>query len=318
VSGGKRLSGSLLATLEQRIGAPLSDVRIHTDARAAQAADAAAANAFTIGRDIFFAPGKFAPDTQAGARRLAHELVHAEQQRSARSGRSHASDDTAEREARELGAAVAAGARVTVRTAAAHAIQREDRNDPAGEFVPRLRLDPEIERLAFQHYLRWWLGTTLVEGEAPTSLRPSLTMSAAAPGLPFLPIVSQLPLRPQLFSPLPPDPLYLQPDVGALFSGFGARGAPVGEGDAAIVFDLYRRNQEITRAMPDLRAMAPGFLRPLIPNTWRRDIAGALTSAAVGASLKRDYMTPIEVSDRAWEAMTGVSTTMIPLPALSF
>lgn len=300
------------------MGVPLADVRLHTDASAAQAAAGIAANAFTIGGEIFFAAGKFAPHTPAGARRLAHELVHVEQQRGGRRGRALASESAAEHEARDLGAAVAAGARVTVRAAAAHAIQREDPNDDAGEFVPRLRLDPEIERRALQHYLRWWLGTTLVEGEAPTSLRPSLTLPAAVPGPPLLPIVAQLPLRPQLFSPLPPDPLYLQPDVGALFSGFGARGAPVGEGDAAIVLELYRRNQEIARAMPDLRAMAPGFLRPLIPTTWRRDIAGALTSAAVGASLKRDHMTPIEVSDRAWEAMTGASTTMIPLPALSF
>jgi hypothetical protein len=103
-----------------------------------------------------------------------------------------------------------------------------------------------------------------------------------------------------------------------LFSPFGERGAPVGAGDSAAVTDIYRRNAAIAAGLPDLRAIAPRFVRPLIPSTWRRDIAGALTGAAVGASLKRDYATPIEVADRAWQDMTGASTTVIPLPAIRF
>lgn len=106
--------------------------------------------------------------------------------------------------------------------------------------------------------------------------------------------------------------------MGLLYSGFGARGAPVGEGDSQAVMAIYRRNQAIARQLPDLRGIAPSLLRPLIPITWRRDIAGALTGAAVGAYLNRDYMTPIEVSDRAWQGMTGASTTVIPLPSISF
>jgi len=38
----------------------------------------------------------------------------------------------------------------------------------------------------------------------------------------------------------------------------------------------------------------------------------------VGAYLNRDYATPIEVSDRAFQAMTGASTTVVPLPSISF
>jgi hypothetical protein len=81
---------------------------------------------------------------------------------------------------------------------------------------------------------------------------------------------------------------------------------------------LYRRNEAIARGLPDLRAMAPRFVRGLIPTTWRRDIAGALTAADIGARLNRDFATPIEISDRAFQGMTGASTTVIPLPALSF
>jgi len=195
---------------------------------------------------------------------------------------------------------------------------------PAG---PRLQLDPEIERMMLQHYIRWWLGTTLVTGDAPSTLPAAPDpdaysdpeVSAHAPTLPSIPglppasIWSQLPLTPP-----PPDPLFLEPDVGSLFSGFGQRGAPVGAGDSEVVFDIYRRNAAIARGLPDLRGMAPRFLQPLIPLTWRRDITGALTGAAIGDGLKRNYMTPIEVSDQAFQGMTGASTTVIPLPSISF
>jgi len=339
---GRPLDGALRASMQARLGAPLTDVRVHADAQAQATAGATAgatAHAFTFGSDVFFAAGKFAPNTQEGATRLAHELVHVEQQRRGQRGGALEGERGAEREARELGAASAAGARVTVRAGAPHAIQR-DGPDPEGSAGtglapssgPQLHLDPEIERLMLQHYIRWWLGTTLVSGDAPSTLPaapdpdaysdPEVFADAPAvpgiPGLPPAPIWSQLPLQPPLFVPLPPDPLFLEPDVGSLFSGFGQRGAPVGEGDSQMVFDIYRRNAAIARGLPDLRGMAPRFLQPLIPLTWRRDIAGALTGAAIGAGLKRDYMTPIEVSDQAFQRMTGASTTVIPLPSISF
>ncbi len=323
--------------MEARLGASFSDVRLHTDDSAARVASKAHAQALTIGTDIYFSAGRFAPDTTEGATRLAHELVHVEQQRNGLQGGSHSTSRQAEREARELGAAVAAGAHVSVHAAAPHAMQR-DGPESEGSTTPasaqptplQLHLDPEIEQLMLQHYIRWWLSNTLVSGDPPTALPAAPDPSAGpglsartltvpgVPGLPPAPLSSQLPLSPAFFTPLPPDPLFIEPDVGSLFSSFSERGAPVGPGDSQAVFDIYRRNQSIARGLPDLRGMAPRFLRPLIPQTWRRDIAGALTSAAVGAFLKRDYMTPIEVSDQAWEAMTGASTTIIPLPSISF
>lgn len=56
------------------------EARIHTDSRAAQLAGSLHANAVTLGRDIFFAPGRYAPGTPAGDRLLAHELTHVAQQ----------------------------------------------------------------------------------------------------------------------------------------------------------------------------------------------------------------------------------------------
>jgi len=54
----------------------LSDVRIHTDIIADRATRALGADAFTLGRDIFFKAGSFRPDSIKGLALLGHELVH--------------------------------------------------------------------------------------------------------------------------------------------------------------------------------------------------------------------------------------------------
>jgi hypothetical protein len=54
--------------------------RIHTDADAAKTARVLNARAFTVGRDIFFGSGEFAPETTAGRKLFAHELAHTVQQ----------------------------------------------------------------------------------------------------------------------------------------------------------------------------------------------------------------------------------------------
>ena len=57
-----------------------SGVRVHTDARAAESAQAVGAHAYTMGRHIAFAAGQFAPGTHQGRQLLAHELTHVLQQ----------------------------------------------------------------------------------------------------------------------------------------------------------------------------------------------------------------------------------------------
>lgn len=59
-----------------------SKVRVHTDARAAEAARAMNARAFTVGRDVIFGAGRYAPQNIEGKRLVAHELVHVVQQSS--------------------------------------------------------------------------------------------------------------------------------------------------------------------------------------------------------------------------------------------
>lgn len=59
-----------------------SQVRIHTDSRAAESARAVNALAYTVGPNIVFDMGQYAPQTSAGRRLLAHELTHVVQQAS--------------------------------------------------------------------------------------------------------------------------------------------------------------------------------------------------------------------------------------------
>jgi hypothetical protein len=111
--------------MEARLGASLADVRIHHDATAVAWAAREGARAFTIGRDIYFGEGQFAPGTAEGRTRLAHELVHVEQQRQGQAGKRMSDAPAAEREAREQGRAAAAGSNVRVHQAAPHVLQRQ-------------------------------------------------------------------------------------------------------------------------------------------------------------------------------------------------
>jgi Domain of unknown function (DUF4157) len=66
--------------MESRFGHDFSSVRVHTDAKAAESARAVNALAYTVGRDVVFDAGQYAPETKQGKRLLAHELTHVVQQ----------------------------------------------------------------------------------------------------------------------------------------------------------------------------------------------------------------------------------------------
>jgi Domain of unknown function (DUF4157) len=74
------LDPSALSAMEAGFGRDLSDVRVHTDAPAANAAAMLDAAAFTTGRDIYFSESRFAPSTDEGQHLLAHEIAHTIQQ----------------------------------------------------------------------------------------------------------------------------------------------------------------------------------------------------------------------------------------------
>jgi len=79
-ASGHSLDPSTRDFMESRLGHDFSRVRIHTDAQAGESAHAIQAHAYTSGRNIAFAPGKFATNTLEGRQLLAHELVHTVQQ----------------------------------------------------------------------------------------------------------------------------------------------------------------------------------------------------------------------------------------------
>lgn len=74
------------AAIEPLVGGNLGDVRVHTGARAMATAARLRAEAFTVGKDIFFRQGGFEPSTERGQALLAHELVHVRQESEATSG----------------------------------------------------------------------------------------------------------------------------------------------------------------------------------------------------------------------------------------
>jgi hypothetical protein len=125
---GQLLPAQLHQEMEHELGVSLAGVRIHVDEVATRAAAALQAEAFTVGEDIFFAEGTFAPESRAGRRLLAHELTHVAQALRGRtgpdSGGFHVShpDEPLEQEADAVAARV-------------DAAPRADRGDHRGDAV---------------------------------------------------------------------------------------------------------------------------------------------------------------------------------------
>jgi hypothetical protein len=74
------LEPEIQETMGARFQHDFSRVRVHTDGRAATSARAVSARAYTVGEQIVFDRGHYAPQTEAGRQLLAHELAHVAQQ----------------------------------------------------------------------------------------------------------------------------------------------------------------------------------------------------------------------------------------------
>jgi len=79
-ASGRPLDPEIRQVLEPRFAYDLSKVRVHTERDDAQSAVALGASAYTAGKEIVFAPGRYQPGTQIGQRLLAHEPAHVVQQ----------------------------------------------------------------------------------------------------------------------------------------------------------------------------------------------------------------------------------------------
>ncbi len=109
---GAPLDQAARAFFEPRFGHDFSQVRVHTDTRAAESAQAVNAQAYTVGGDIVFGAGQYSPRSESGRHLLGHELTHVVQQAGA-SGldatASEASERAAEVEAESNAHALGAG-----------------------------------------------------------------------------------------------------------------------------------------------------------------------------------------------------------------
>ncbi len=142
-SPGRPIDAGAKHDMEARFGRDFSRVRVHTDAAAAESARAVEAQAYTVGQDVVFGAGRYAPATSGGRRLLAHELTHTIQQGGARApaeGLTLApADGPAEREAQRAGhraGELAGGAAATVARTPAGVLQRAPDDAAATEQAP--------------------------------------------------------------------------------------------------------------------------------------------------------------------------------------
>lgn len=91
---GRPLDAGTRAFMEPRLGHDFGAVRVHDDPAAARSAEAVHAAAYTVGRHVVFAAGRYAPGGSQGRALLAHELTHVVQQ--SRQGDSTDSEKRAE------------------------------------------------------------------------------------------------------------------------------------------------------------------------------------------------------------------------------
>lgn len=144
-SPGQPLDRATRDFMEPRFGRDFSGVRVHTDAQAAESAQAVTALAYTVGRDVVFGKDQYSPGSLAGNELLAHELTHVVQQENALQEPPQAlrsvsgPQDPAEREA----ARVAAGERVRVMGVPDPLLQRALATDDPEEL---LKLVPNAKK----------------------------------------------------------------------------------------------------------------------------------------------------------------------------
>lgn len=72
-SPGRPLDTATRVFFEPRFGHDFANVRIHSDVGASDAARAVNARAFTVGQNVVFADGEYAPHSRGGQKLLAHD-----------------------------------------------------------------------------------------------------------------------------------------------------------------------------------------------------------------------------------------------------
>ena len=266
---GSPLPEGVRAKMEPKLGADLSGVRVHTGGESAAAAKTLGARAFTVGSDVHFNSGQFAPGSKEGNRLLAHELTHVVQgqksgvQRKADGGAAGAAgpevskpEDAAEKEADavadHVGAALDDEAGADDKPAAKGDHKADSKADkaskPVGEKAPSIgaKLEGSTIMLAPDG------GSPPAGGgdaASPASAPSPLAALYVACGLPAPPTATPPPAGSGAGAPVPsggtgttppPTPIPATPGGGAAppqtggAAGGGAGGAPAADGAADV------------------------------------------------------------------------------------
>lgn len=138
-SPGQTLDAQTRAFMEPRFGHDFSQVRVHSDAKAAESAQSVNALAYTVGQDVVFGAGQYVPHITRGKQLIAHELTHIVQQRT---GGSHGQskleitlpNDAAEQEADWAAESIVHGQSAIATSGLALQVARQtDKSPEAGE-----------------------------------------------------------------------------------------------------------------------------------------------------------------------------------------
>lgn len=132
-SPGQPLDHATRAFMEPRFGADFSQVRVHNDGKAAESARSVSALAYTVGSDLVFNSGQFAPDSTTGRQLLAHELTHVVQQGLTAGHPAPSGHSAAETEAQNNSQRISSGEPAQVRTPVAAAIHRQRDPNPVDD-----------------------------------------------------------------------------------------------------------------------------------------------------------------------------------------
>jgi Domain of unknown function (DUF4157) len=132
---GQPLDRKTREAMERGFVRDFSKVRVQANSEAADAANALDAQAFTVGDRIVFASGRYAPDSPAGKKLLAHELAHVSQQESSSQAGDRAVSapgDEFETAADSAAKTVTAGGRASTKTGGRPPLIQRAPNTPPG------------------------------------------------------------------------------------------------------------------------------------------------------------------------------------------
>ncbi len=168
-SPGQPLDAATRSFMEPRFGHSFGNVRVHTNAQAAESARAVNALAYTVGENIVFGSGQFAPGTMGGRQLLAHELTHVVQQHTGQAAQRGENVD--ESEAQQTAEAVARGDASRSVGQSAPALRRQATGGTGGGSPSPLSGLQNLTRLRFS------LGPFNFDADLPSQVTASLPVS---------------------------------------------------------------------------------------------------------------------------------------------